>query len=69
MSESTSTETDARSRKRNAAVPLKTWQYFGPFTSPQEAADFANLDPAQGAGEALFSVREDGMTTDTFLFL
>jgi len=68
MSQSTSTATDAQGKK-NAAVPLKTWQYFGAFSSPQEAADFANLEPAQGAGEAEFSVREDGMTTDTFLFL
>jgi hypothetical protein len=67
MSQSTSAPADAQS-KRGAAVASKTWQYFGQFPSPQDAANFANLDPAQGAGEAVFSVREDG-TTDTFLFL
>jgi hypothetical protein len=31
------------------------------------AAAFANMDPAQGAGEAVFSVRDDG-GCDMFLF-
>jgi hypothetical protein len=51
-----------------ATVATKTWQYFGPFASPEAAAQFANLPPAQGSGEACFSVRESG-ETDAFLYL
>jgi len=65
-----STSRPSPDQKKSAAVTVqpKTWQYFGTFASPEEAAQFANLEPAQIAGEAVFSVRESG-ETDTFLFL
>ena len=63
---STGTQANAESKKSVAAVQPKIWRYFL-LPDPQSAADFANLDPAQQAGEASFSVREDGQT-DTFLF-
>ena len=44
----------------------KKWRYFL-RPNPQNAADFANSPPAQLAGEASFSVRDNGQT-DTFLF-
>lgn len=62
----TGTQATPESKKGVAAVQAKTWQYFL-LADPQEAASFANLEPAQQAGEASFSVREDGQT-DTFLF-
>ena len=44
----------------------KKWRYFL-RANPQDAVNFANQPPAQLAGEAQFSVRDDGRT-DTFLF-
>jgi hypothetical protein len=38
-----------------------------PANNSQQAVEFANLPPAQGAGEAVFSVRDDGKV-DVFLF-
>lgn len=63
---STGTQATSESKKGMAAVQAKTWKYFL-RSDPQDAADFANLEPAQQAGEASFSVRDDGQT-DTFLF-
>jgi hypothetical protein len=51
-----------------ATVQAKTRQYVGTFSSANDAAQFANLEPAQGPGEAIFSVRESG-ETDAFLYL
>ena len=48
------------------AVP-KRWRAHTAFTSGL-AVDFANTPPAQGAGEAVFSVRDDGKV-DVFLFV
>jgi hypothetical protein len=48
------------------SAEAKTWRFDGLRASPQAAVDFANLPPAQVAGEAVFSVREDGRT---YLFL
>jgi hypothetical protein len=60
-------QSDAETKKSQAAiVQTKTWRYFL-RPSPEDAAELANLDPAQGAGEASFSVRDDGQT-DTFLY-
>lgn len=42
------------------------WRYFL-RPNQQDAADFANQDPPQHAGEAVFSVRDDGQV-DTYLF-
>jgi hypothetical protein len=44
----------------------KKWQYFLSI-GPQLAAAFANSTPPQGAGEIVFSVRDDGMV-DMFAF-
>jgi hypothetical protein len=67
MSQSAVSQADAESKKSQAAiVQTKTWRYFL-RSSPEDAANFANVDPAQGAGEASFSVRDDGQT-DTFLY-
>lgn len=50
---------------RGAAAP-KTWHFFV-RSDAQSAADFANQDPAQGAGEAVFSNRLDGQV-DVYLY-
>ena len=39
----------------------KTWRAYL-FNDPQAAANYANYAPAQGAGEAVFSVLPDGKT-------
>jgi hypothetical protein len=48
------------------APPVKRWRY-GLLASPTDARDRANTPPAQGPGEAVFSVRDNGQV-DTFLF-
>ena len=48
------------------AVPGKQWRAHH-ASSPDLAASLANADPAQGAGEAVFSVRQDGIV-DVFLY-
>ncbi len=45
----------------------KIWRYLL-LDSPQSAVGFVNATPAQGAGEACFSVRDDGQV-DTFYFM
>lgn len=45
----------------------KRWRFGGLATDVAAAMEFANAEPAQGAGEAFFSVRGDG-TVDMFLF-
>jgi len=42
--------------------------YYSLQPDPQTAVDFVNAPPPQGAGQAVFSVREDGRT-DTFIYL
>ncbi|MGH8906671.1 MAG: hypothetical protein ACRD0K_09175 [Egibacteraceae bacterium] len=49
-----------------AQTAPKIWNYFN-LPDPYSAADFANLDPAQGAGEAVFTNRPDG-TVDVYLY-
>ncbi len=67
MTKSTTAAEAANAKKEiRVAAPGAIWRYFL-LPSPQEAADFANLEPAQHAGEAVFSVRDD-LQTDTFLF-
>lgn len=66
MSQSTVSPAEAETKKNAAAVAQKTWQYFL-RSDPADAARFANVNPPQGAGEAVFSVRDDGQV-DTFLF-
>jgi hypothetical protein len=45
----------------------KRWRYWGVASTPAFAAAVANFSPPQEAGEAIFSVRDDG-TVDLFLF-
>jgi hypothetical protein len=48
------------------AVPAKRWRAQH-ASNVEWAAALANLEPAQGAGEAVFSVRQDGIV-DVFLY-
>jgi hypothetical protein len=45
----------------------KRWRYWGLASNPAFAVAVANFTPPQEAGEAVFSVRDDG-TVDLFLF-
>ena len=45
----------------------KSWFYSGAFDPGQPAADYLNADPAQAAGEAMVSNREDGLV-DVYIF-
>lgn len=61
-------EADAAGAKASAGVAAKSWHYSGLFANPAAAVNFVNAPPAQQAGEAVFSVRENGRT-DVFIFL
>jgi hypothetical protein len=61
------TSADAQALKNALSAQDKTWHVFT-FNTPQEAVDFVNLPPAQGAGEAVFDRAPDG-TVDTYYFL
>lgn len=51
---------EAAAREKSAIrVQAKNW-YHTIASSPEAAVEFVNLEPAQGAGEAQFSVRDDG---------
>jgi len=58
---------DVKVNKQEVAVQANVWVYAGTFPDGTEAARYVNLPPAQGSGEAEFSVREDGRT-DVFIF-
>jgi hypothetical protein len=45
----------------------KSWFYSGAFDPGQPVADYLNADPAQAAGEAMVSNREDGLV-DVYIF-
>jgi hypothetical protein len=68
MTQTTTQVSPDQKKSMAATVQAKTWQYFGTFSSASDAAQFANLEPAQGSGEAIFSVRENG-EADAFLYL
>jgi hypothetical protein len=55
------------SKATEVSAEALVWRYEGLFADQQAAVDFTNLPPAQVAGQAVFSVRENG-TTDLFLF-
>jgi hypothetical protein len=59
MSESTTTPASGKT-KEEAVAAVKTWHYeLRP--SVQDAVDYVNnVPPPQGAGEAVFQVRDDG---------
>jgi hypothetical protein len=53
---------------KEALVPGgKSWFYSGAFDPGQPVADYLNADPAQAAGEAMVSNREDGLV-DVYIF-
>lgn len=58
--------TSPESKADEISAQAKTWRFDGLRANPQAAVAFANAPPAQVAGEAVFSVREDGRT---YLFL
>lgn len=69
MSTETITEVDAAvEKKARVATSTKTWLYAGRFGNAQAAVTYINTPPAQQAGEAVFSVHDDG-TVDVFAFL
>jgi hypothetical protein len=55
------------SKAAEVSAEAPTWRYDGLFGNPQAAVDFVNTPPAQVAGQAVFSVRENG-STDCFSF-
>lgn len=55
------------SKAAEVSAEALVWRYEGLFPNPQAAVQFTNLPPAQVAGQAVFSVRENGRT-DLFLF-
>jgi hypothetical protein len=55
------------SKAAEVSAEALMWRYEGLFDNPQAAVNFTNAPPAQVAGQAVFSVRENGRT-DLFLF-
>jgi hypothetical protein len=47
-------------KKQIAEQPIRRWQSAGPFSTADEAANFLNLDPPQGPGEASLSCDPGG---------
>jgi hypothetical protein len=62
-----SEETISAEEKEQLRASVAIWRYRL-SSSPQDAVDFVNRPPAQGAGQAVFSRRDDGRV-DTFYFL
>lgn len=54
--------------KSTFAPDGKSWLYSGAFDPGQPVADFLNADPAQAAGEAMVSNRDDGQV-DVYIFI
>jgi hypothetical protein len=52
-------DSDAKDLKASIQVQKKTWRHTR-HASPEAAVSYANTDPAQGAGEAVFSNNPDG---------
>jgi hypothetical protein len=46
---------NAGNKKQLSMEPVRRWRSAGPFSSAEEAANFLNIDPPQGAGEASLS--------------
>jgi hypothetical protein len=62
------TEADAHALKATvAAAAAQTWHVLT-FQTTQDAVNFVNLPPAQGAGQVGFSYRPDGRV-DLIYFL
>ena len=60
-------EEAARVKAELKTDAVRRWRYWGVAIHGAAAIDVANITPAQQAGEAVFSVREDGRV-DLFLF-
>lgn len=63
----TAEEADALKRESAEARAPKIWRATN-YPNRQAAANFVNLNPPQGAGEASFSNRSDG-TVDVYYYL
>lgn len=68
MSEQVISEQSAPAAKAGVGVQAKQWRYSGRFANGAAAATYVNAPPAQQAGEASFSVHDNG-TVDVFIFL
>ena len=60
-------EEAARVKAELKTDAVRRWRYWGVAINAAQAVAIANITPPQQAGEAVFSVREDGKV-DLFLF-
>ena len=68
MSEQAISEQDAPASKSRVGVQAKQWRFSGRFANGNAAVAFVNSPPAQQAGEAAYSVHDNG-NVDVFIFL
>ena len=68
MSEQAISEQDAPAAKSRVGVQTKQWRCSGRFANCAAAVAFVNAPPAQQAGEASFSIHDNG-TVDVVIFL
>jgi hypothetical protein len=68
MSEQVISEQAAPATKNQVGIQAKQWRYSGRFANGAAAVAFVNAPPAQQAGEAGYSVHDNG-TVDVFIFL
>ncbi len=54
MSEAEAYQMKRDQAAESAVLGVKTWRYTDWPRTPQQAADYVNSTPAQGAGEAIF---------------
>lgn len=58
---------DAAQAKSRIGAQAKTWRYAGRMANAGAVANYLNVAPAQQAGEAMVTVRDDN-TVDVFAF-
>jgi hypothetical protein len=68
MSEQVISEQDAHAAKGGVGIQAKQWRCSGRFANCAAAVAFVNAPPAQVAGEASFSIHDNG-TVDVVIFL
>jgi hypothetical protein len=68
MSEQVISEQDAHAAKGGVGIQAKQWRFSGRFANGAAAVAFVNAPPAQQAGEAIYSVHDNG-NVDVFIFL
>jgi hypothetical protein len=61
-------EAEAPNAKASVGIQAKQWRYAGTFANGAAAVAYLNTPPVQVAGEAGFSVRDNG-NVDVFAFL